>query len=445
MTNVAIDPTLDEVLNGSPYVGYSYAYPHKTAYRELSSPVDLESLWQTQRKDALFLYFHIPFCEFRCGFCNLFTVSQPHDEMVAHYLAALRRQANIVAEVLGGASFARLAFGGGTPTFLEQHELEQLFDVATNIMGVSPTNIPVGMEASPATVSREKLALLRQFGVDRISLGVQSFDDAEAGAMGRPQRSQNVQDALQLIRDAQFPTLNIDLIYGGEGQTIAQWIESVEAALAWQPEEFFLYPLYVRPLTGLGKLDRQWDDHRLSAYREARALLLDRGYRQVSMRMFRATNAADVGGPVYCCQEDGMAGLGCGARSYTAALHYADRYAVKPQAIASIVGQYNQRDAGSFAVTDYGFELNDHEQRRRYVIISLLQAAGMARRDYIDRFGRDVLDDLPHLPTLELSALATIDDERIQLTPVGLERSDAIGPWLYTDVVRDRMETYEWA
>ncbi len=110
-----------------------------------------------------------------------------------------------------------------------------------------------------------------------------------------------------------------------------------------------------------------------------------------------------------------------------------------------MVGQYNQGEACSFAVTDSGFELNDQEQRRRYAIISRLQAEGMARRDYVDRFGRDIVDDLPKLQTLELSALATFDDDLIQLTPAGLERSDAIGPWLYTEVVRDRMETYEWA
>ena len=201
----------------------------------------------------------------------------------------------------------------------------------------------------------------------------------------------------------------------------------------------------MRLLTGLGKLDRQWDDDRLSAYREGRDLLLDRGYQQVSMRMFRAPHAIEIEGPVYCCQEDGMVGLGCGARSYTTNLHYADQYAVKPQAIANIVEHYVQSDAKAFAFADYGFKLNGEEQRRRFAIISLLQAEGISRSDYMRRFGGDVIDDLPQLEQLKSVSLATINGERIQLTPAGLERSDAIGPWMYSPLVRDRMEQYEWA
>ena len=150
-----------ELLQGSPYVGYSYAYPHKTAYRDLQPAVRLEELWQTQRRDALFLYLHVPFCEFRCGFCNLFTVSQPHSALVRSYLDALRRQATIVRDAVGDAAFARLALGGGTPTFLTETELAEVFDICTGVMGARPTDIPVGIEASPATVSAEKLSLLR--------------------------------------------------------------------------------------------------------------------------------------------------------------------------------------------------------------------------------------------------------------------------------------------
>src|SRR5262249_26237545 len=104
--------------DGSPYQGYAYSYPHKTAYRRLSAPVALGPLWAKEDRTALFLYFHVPFCEMRCGFCNLFTQANPREGVAGSYLEALERQVRQVRGWLGPTSFARLAIGGGTPTAL---------------------------------------------------------------------------------------------------------------------------------------------------------------------------------------------------------------------------------------------------------------------------------------------------------------------------------------
>ena len=205
--------------------------------------------------------------------------------------------------------------------------------------------------------------------MERISIGVQSFVEAEVAAAGRAQRTADVETALDRIRAAGFPTLNVDLIYGLPGQTVASWRASLRASLRWAPEELYLYPLYVRPLTGLARWGRQAEDGlRLACYREGRDLLLAEGYEQVSMRMFRRRIAAAGGteeGPVYCCQEDGMVGLGCGARSYTRALHYSTDYAVAASAVREVIADYAARDEATFAFADYGCELDDAEQRRR--------------------------------------------------------------------------------
>jgi oxygen-independent coproporphyrinogen-3 oxidase len=453
MTALAV-ADLDELLAGSPYVTYCYAYPHKTAYRPLTPAVPLDRAWQHENTSSLFLYLHVPFCEHRCGFCNLFTLARPEASLPAQYLAALRRQAEITREAIPSARFTRLAIGGGTPTFLSTGELQSLFLIAAQSMGASPREIPVSCEASPATVDAEKLALLRDLGVSRLSLGVQSFDDDDAHAMGRPQRRKDVERALSLVQEAGFPAVNLDLIYGGENQTRESWLDSVARAIDFGADEIYLYPLYVRPLTGLGRLSRQWDDWRLALYRAGRDLLLGCGYEQVSMRMFRLSSRhtpcavhdqRHAERAYYCCQDDGMVGLGCGARSYTRSLHYAREYAVGTRAIAGILADYLRRTPAGFAQCDYGIRLGDDEQRRRLVILSLLQADGLALAHYRRRFGSDVLDDLPQLAALADSGLATIDEERIVLTAAGLERSDAIGPWLYSSAVRGRMEDYAWS
>ena len=436
------------LIEGTPYESYAYAYPHKTAYGPLAPPVPLAELWAGEARDALFLYFHIPFCEMRCGFCNLFTTPNPPEETEALYLAALERQAQQVRAALGGdVRFARMALGGGTPTYLSSAGLMRVFDLAERLFGTDLARIPISVETSPRTATEApgKLSLLRDRGVDRISIGVQSFVEAETAAIGRAQKTPLVEAALAAIRAAGFPTLNIDLMYGLPGQTPATWEQSLRAALAYTPEEIYLYPLYVRPLTGLGLSARAWDDQRLSLYRQACDLLGAAGYEQVSMRMFRAPHAppeTQGDGPVYCCQEDGMVGLGCGARSYTRALHYSSEYAVGRAGVKSILADYIARPDAAFAVADYGAALSPDEQRRRYLIYTLLTVDGVDRAAYRARFGTDLLTDLPQLTELEEGGLAVRTADRLRLTSRGIERSDVVGPWLYSDAARAQMGTF---
>ena len=246
--------SLDAVLDATRYQSYVYAYPHKTAYRPLDPPWPLGPLWAGERRDALFLYVHIPFCEQRCGFCNLFTRPVPDAALVDAYLATLTRQAHVVRRALdeGGAfAIARAAIGGGTPTLLDAPQLERVLALM-RAMGFR-SGVPMSVETSPETALPDRLAVLVGSGADRISIGVQSFIDAECKAVNRPQRAADVHRALRAIRDARPATLNIDLMYGLPGPTAGTWPASLASALEYRPEELYLYPLYVRPLTPLGK------------------------------------------------------------------------------------------------------------------------------------------------------------------------------------------------
>ncbi|MDT0565976.1 STM4012 family radical SAM protein [Streptomyces sp. DSM 3412] len=435
-----------------PYQHYVYAYPHKTAYRKLPGAPRLAQLWAGESRQALSLYAHIPFCEVRCGFCNLFTRIGAPDGLTGRYLDALERQAIAVREALGDAEpvrFANAAFGGGTPTFLEAAELERLCDIAERHMGADLRAIPLSVEASPATATADRLSVLAERGTTRLSLGVQSFVPKEARAAVRPQRRSDVEAALSRIRDAAVPVLNIDLIYGIDGQTAASWRLSLDAALAWRPEEIYLYPLYVRPLTGLGRnadpelADRDWDEQRLRRYREGRDHLLTHGYEQVSMRMFRRADAPPQGPDDHACQTDGMIGLGCGARSYTSKVHYSFDYAVNMGQIRSIIDDYTT--TGDFGRALHGRAVDEDEARRRHLLQSLLQARGLPVEDYRRRFGSDPYEDFA--VELDLLAargwLADTESDLLRLSDEGLAHSDAIGPEFFSPAVRAAMAAYE--
>ncbi|MEO0841366.1 MAG: STM4012 family radical SAM protein [Cyanobacteria bacterium J06643_5] len=440
------------------FQSYVYSYPHKTAYRPISPQIPLTDVWSQEDKDALFLYIHIPFCEMRCGFCNLFTTVTHNEDFVTQYVNTLQKQAKNVKAALGKSSFARLAIGGGTPTQLPIHHLETVLNVAEDTMGANLQSIPISVEMSPETATKEKLELLRSRGVTRASIGVQSFFEKEVVAVNRRQTTAEVEAALTRMRAAGFPTINIDLIYGLPGQTVETWLQSIRSALRFEPEEIFLYPLYVRPLTGLGTSDKEWDDIRLNCYRQGRDFLLSQGYIQKSMRMFQKNvetlhvtsneetlciTSLHHQEPVYCCQQDGMVGLGCGARSYTDGLHYSNEYAVVGKGIREILQGYIQTPEESFDFVNYGFQLNAEEKRRRYILLSLLSHEGLKLHQYQKQFHTELFSDFSELSEL-IDLELVIDNNRIlRLTQTGVEYSDAIGEWLFSEKVRRLMQRYQ--
>lgn len=433
--------SLQAVLDGPRYVGYTYSYPHKTAYRPFAHPRPLEQLWQTENRSALFLYVHVPFCEMRCGFCNLFTQVGANSERVDAYLRQLHAQADRVRDAVGNARVAQVAVGGGTPTLLHPQQLEEMFGAIQRLAGPID-RMQLGIETSPHTTTRERLEVLKAHGVDRVSIGVQSFFDAELKAMGRPSTSASARDALDLLRRFNFPVLNIDLIYGASNQSVASFLESVEAALAYAPEELYLYPLYVRPLTGLGRHGRRVEDGRERLYEAGRARLLDAGYDQVSLRMFRRAGRTDDAAQPYSCQEDGMLGIGCGARSYTRAVHYSDDWAVGSPSVRGIIDEWIGRDPALFSSVHYGVELSEDEQRRRFVIQSVAVREGLPQTQYRALFGSDPIDDVPQLAELLEHGLLERHADSLLPTSRGLAWADAIGPWLYTEHVRSRMDGF---
>ncbi|MFK7797448.1 MAG: STM4012 family radical SAM protein [Aureispira sp.] len=437
--------TLAEAIQRRNYFqGYAYSYPHKSSYRVLDQPRTLKEIWQAENKQQLFLYVHVPFCEMRCGFCNLFTTANPKAALEQPFIKSLQLQAAQVRQAIGAeARFNRVAIGGGTPSFLSLKDLEQVLIVVQQQMGLQYRAVPFSVELSPKTTTPEKLALLYEQGTNRASIGVQSFLLEETKALGRPQRPEEVRQALTWIRQSAIPSMNIDLIYGMAGQTTASWQRSLEETLAFEPEEIFLYPLYVRPLTGLGKREQAWNDHRLNLYRFGRDFLLSKGYEQVTMRIFKRQNSPQEALPPYNSPEDGMVGLGVGARSYTRSFHYSSDYAVGRKGVQQIIHDYHTKSAQDFAEVDYGVALDLQEQQRRYVIKSLLEGHYLDVAAYEHFFGSNPLIDLPELHQLHALDLLESTTEHLQLNTTGLECSDIIGPWLYSTAVKAQMDAFE--
>ena len=200
---------------------------------------------------GLGLYLHLPFCPSRCPYCDFF--SQPWNQALAGpLLQAMLLHLERMAPLAGGRSLASLYLGGGTPAMWPVRSLGRLLEAVAGSIGL-PSTAEVTLEANPGALSRAKLKLLRALGVNRLSLGAQSFDDRLLGALGRRHSAAQTLGAVEAARAAGFDNLSLDLIYGLPGQTPRDLARDLEAALGCRPEHLSLYELTLSPNTPFGR------------------------------------------------------------------------------------------------------------------------------------------------------------------------------------------------
>lgn len=200
---------------------------------------------------GLGMYLHLPFCPSRCPYCDFF--SQPWNQALAGPLVrAMLLHLEREAPLAEGRNLASLYLGGGTPAMWPAHLLGRLLEAIAGSIGLEPT-AEVTLEANPGALSRAKLKLLRALGVNRLSLGAQSFDDRLLGALGRRHDVAQTFRAVEAARAAGFDNLSLDLIYGLPGQTPQDLARDLEAALACRPEHLSLYELTLGPSTPFGR------------------------------------------------------------------------------------------------------------------------------------------------------------------------------------------------
>lgn len=416
----------------SRYVSYMYSYPHKTAYRTLTPPVSLSPYLERLEGREASLYFHIPFCAHKCGYCNLFSQQCCDAERISLYLHTMRRQAEQLSVAAQGLKFTSFAVGGGTPLILDEGQLEELFCLA-ELFGVHPSRVFTSVETSPEYTQKSVLRQLRARGVERLSMGVQSFNETELKKLKRRPGLGTVVGALENIVEAGFPQFNLDLIYGIEGQTVESFMRSLNTALTYRPNELFIYPLYVRPGTRIDV--RSTDDIGYAIYKSARELLVGQGFVQTSMRRFVRRETTET---EFSCGDEVMLSCGAGGRSYLGNLHYAIPYAVRQQAIADEIDHYIRTT--DFMTAANGFLLSTEEMQIRFIIKNLMYHRGVDLAEYEKRFGekpdRNLFREFTDRGWIEETGRI------VRLTEEGMAYSDYIGQAFISPVVRKLMSEY---
>lgn len=184
------------------------------------------------------VYIHVPFCKHRCGYCD-FTLVAGRDELVPEYLRAI----DLELPDVRGHSLDTLYFGGGTPSHLQPDQLEQLFRLVLDRFELSP-NTEVTVEANPDGLTTEKIGVMQQWGVNRVSLGVQSFRDDVLQFLERDHRADDVRDVAEYLR-SRIPNFSVDLIFAVPGQSLSEWDVEMQQAMDLAPKHISTYSLTI--------------------------------------------------------------------------------------------------------------------------------------------------------------------------------------------------------
>ncbi len=273
------------------------------------------------RQDGIGLYLHVPFCDRRCHFCGFFTRAR-RDDRVAAFVSDLLAEVQLHgrAETLRGRTVETIYFGGGTPTTLSSGQLLSILEACRRSFVVDPA-AEVSIEANPASGEETFLRALRKGGFNRLSLGAQSFDDAELKAANTPHMTQEIVQAVGAARRAGFANLNLDLIYGLPGQPLTRWLANLDAAIALAPKHLAFYGLTIEEGTQLhreverGRLNLPDEDALADMYQEGRDRLRAAGYLQYEVSNFARPGRACRHNLGYWTDREWL-GVGPSAHSY---------------------------------------------------------------------------------------------------------------------------------
>ena len=200
------------------------------------------------------IYIHIPFCKKRCIYCAFFSTTQ--SEKKSAYVQALCKELEIRKNYLGGEIIETIYLGGGTPSQLSQEELTQVFTYIYKVYQVKE-DAEITLEANPDDLSREYVNMLRQLPINRISMGIQTFQEETLKLFHRRHTARQAVEAFQRCREAGFHNISIDLMYGLPGETLETWETDLQQAIKLHPEHISAYHLIYEEGTTLWKLKEQ--------------------------------------------------------------------------------------------------------------------------------------------------------------------------------------------
>lgn len=368
------------------------------------------------------LYLHIPFCAHACPYCD-FSFVLLKEGAVKQYLHAVDiEMAHRAEEAIWAAPFSSVFIGGGTPTALSRSQLDLFFSRLHRHFQITP-DAEVTVEANPETLTIPKLDLLRKWGVNRLSIGVQSFTPESLRRLGRHHSLKQAMTAFERARQVGFDNINIDLMFGAPEQTEADWEASLRYVVDLAPEHISVYGLTIEPgtpfarLSATNALDLPDEERHIAMYDRALDRLDSVGYVHYEVSNLARAGAACRHNLSYWNGSNYL-GLGPSAHSHIDGRRFAN--------VRDLTPYLERINAGASAV-DFDETLSDDEHMHEFIMLGLRQVAGMDAEAFRIRFGEAAL--AARAPVIERLTDANLLERRgthLRLTRRGFAVADSV-------------------
>ncbi|ARV47284.1 radical SAM family heme chaperone HemW [Bacillus inaquosorum] len=333
-------------------------------------------------------YIHIPFCEHICHYCDFnkyFIQSQPVDE----YLNALEQEMiNTIAKT-GQPDLKTIFIGGGTPTSLSEEQLKKLMDTIIRVLKPSSALSEFAVEANPDDLSAGKLKILKEAGVNRLSFGVQTFEDDLLEKIGRVHKQKDVFASFERAREIGFDNISLDLMFGLPGQTLKHLDHSLNTALSLDAEHYSVYSLIVEPKTVFynlmqkGRLHLPLQEQEAEMYEMVMSRMEAHGIHQYEISNFAKAGMESKHNLTYWSNEEYF-GFGAGAHGYISGTRTVNVGPVKHYIDLIAEKGFPYRDTHEVAI---------EEQIEEEMFLGLRKTAGVSKKRFAEKYGRS-LDEL---------------------------------------------------
>lgn len=360
-------------------------------------------------------YLHIPFCEQLCYYCDfnkVFLADQPVDD----YIEAVLTEIDLWQRQKDDRELATLYIGGGTPTSLTAKQLDHLLEGVFSRYQLTPGG-EFTVEANPGDLTVDKLQVLENYGVNRLSMGVQSFDDRILKKIGRKHTVKEVYATMNLIEKSEIANVTIDLMYGLPQQTVDLFLDSVKQALDLGLPHLSMYALILENKTVFANLARRGklllptDDEEVDMFEQAKDLLAQAGFHQYEISNFSKPGFESQHNLMYWNNEHYF-GFGAGASGYLGHLRYRNQGPIQ---------HYLQAIQNNQLPILEEEKLTRTNQMEEHLFLGLRKMAGVTYDSFQQKFGvtlqsvyGDVLDDLVE------RGLLIVDDTGIRLADKGI-------------------------
>ncbi|MEW5974872.1 MAG: radical SAM family heme chaperone HemW [Acidobacteriota bacterium] len=387
---------------------------------------------------ALGVYVHVPFCATKCDFCH-FSSGVYSQKLIDPYFQAVRQEIRNCAEILhslnvhpikGPLCVDSVYIGGGTPTLVPPQHLGEIMRVLRETFELAPET-ETTLEANPGTLDADKISWYRDMGVNRISMGVQSFQDDLLRAIGRSHSVADAVETYSLLRSEGFSNISLDLIAGLPGQTAVHWEQNLDAVCHLRPDHLSLYLLEIHERTRFGKRYREDGSNGLPAEEEVEEFYLravqnlaSAGYHHYEISNFSRPGRESQHNLKYWTDQPYL-GFGCSAHSYLS-----KRWSNQAQP-----SRYVEEIRQNGQAVESCLELSVAQRVEETLFLGLRLSRGVNLRSFRSRFGFDLRDRLSGvIGSLQHGALIQLEDDWLRLTTKGFLVSNEVLTELMTSL-----------